>query len=68
MKKTVLEWYETFPEPYRSQAIENTSKENLKLECLFEVLESSDYTFWWLDSPQGKEYWNTFFDNLKQKP
>jgi hypothetical protein len=64
MKKTVLEWYETFPEPYRSQAIENTKRERLN-----EIKDEPYPQFAWIRSPQGNKYWQEFtIKILKQKP
>lgn len=62
--KTVKEWLEELPEPYRSQALKNTKEELLKIE---EV--SADQAvfgaFRWDKTPQGFQYWDSLFCKIK---
>jgi len=59
--KTAREWFETFPEPYRSQAIANCKYPNDLYESASDAL---DYDFDWEDSPEGFDYWFLFHRNL----
>jgi mannitol-1-phosphate/altronate dehydrogenase len=71
--KFSLGWYANqFPEPYRSQAIQNTIdqlgrdtlfKLNTSYEEIDHFLQYSKYAFIWDKSPQGKDYWVKFFRN-----
>lgn len=65
--KTVLEWLEGLPEPYRSQAIKNagtfTVKRNLeKIDSLWLAIY---YAFNWDCSSQGYNYWSKIQDKVK---
>jgi len=65
MKKTIREWLETLPEPYRSQALENTEEYKLsedKDDCLSEAIESA---FTWKLTKQGLQYWINVFDSVE---
>jgi hypothetical protein len=67
MEKTLRQWFEMFPEPYRTQAIENTiamsGEESLKVTA-----QSADDAlalgFIWSGSPQGLKHWTKFCDQL----
>lgn len=65
--KTIKEWLEELPEPYRSEAIENMESEvdrytGDRIEnCLRGALFGA---FIWVDSPQGTVYWAEIFDSL----
>ena len=63
--KTTKEYFEEFPEPYRKQALENTSEANLltEQEDAFDALFNA---FYWDASPQQWEYWNEFAKTLDQ--
>ncbi len=55
--KTVVEYFNELPEPYRSQAIEN-SKSNFTQDVVVVNLEAAiSGAFTWEHSPQGREYW-----------
>jgi hypothetical protein len=63
MKKTLRQWFDMFPEPYRKQAIENTieleGKERLE-ETDKNAVEAINGGFVWKQSPQGHDYWSEF--------
>lgn len=61
--KTIREWLEELPMPYRTQAIENTSELVLKVEKAY-LSESLLCSFYWRNSPQGLDYWSDFYDTL----
>lgn len=58
--KTVIEHFNTFPEPYKSQAIENAEKHFLhttnKTAC-----DALMQSFVWDKTKEGFEYWETFY-------
>lgn len=63
MKKTLRQWFEMFPEPYRTQAIENTIEQfgELKLErSIACAVRAVSFAFVWDDSPQKCKYWEGF--------
>ncbi len=58
--KTVREWLECLPEPYRGQALANAEKSNMldgRHESLYDALSSA---FYWEGSPQGHDYWSEY--------
>lgn len=61
--KTIREWIEELPEPYRTQAIDNTSESVLTVEeqSLYEAVIGA---FNWKESTEGFKYWNDFHDTL----
>ena len=61
--KTIKEWLEELPEPYRTQAINNTSEQNsLKLKSsLSDAIYSA---FAWSKTPEGLQYWLDFKNTL----
>lgn len=57
MKKTVKEWLQELPEPYRTKALKYAAlegSENLTLPSMTEALR---YAFRWSQTVQGTEYW-----------
>lgn len=61
--KTIREWLEELPEPYRTQALENTPElyEDLYAPSLKYAIE---HAFYWVESEQGMNYWDDFVDTL----
>jgi len=64
--QTIKQWFETLPEPYRSQAIENSLPGNLnsRVDSLFIALSCG---FKYRRSPQGFDYWKSFQDEIIYK-
>jgi hypothetical protein len=63
MKKTLRKWFEMFPEPYRTQAIENTIELEGKARLEYtdkNAVEAINGGFVWKQSPQGHDYWSEF--------
>ncbi len=60
--KTILEHLEELPEPYRSQAIIN---------ALNKEVENQQDALWvaftWHKTPEGYDYWKTFYNSLKNE-
>ena len=67
--KTIEQWFNELPEPYRSQALENTlnqfGKKRLKVHKL-NIREALSSGFIWNDTPkkQGHNYWYNFYETL----
>ena len=53
--KTIREFLEELPEPYRSQALENCKNGDLASHSLSRAIEDA---FVWKNTPQGDRYWN----------
>lgn len=66
MKKTIKQWFETLPEPYRTQALNNA---NIFLLDQEETnMEDAFYNgFFWAFSPEGYDYWEEFINNISRK-
>jgi len=65
--KSAKEHFETFPEPYRSQALANTDESRLK--HLYNTPSSAlCWSFMWINTEQGNSYWGEFADTLKIEP
>ena len=62
--KTIREWLEELPEPYRTQAIDNTSESDLMIEEE-SLADAVIGAFSWNESPEGEIYWGDFHDTLK---
>ena len=60
---TARQHFEKFPEPYRSQAIENTLKEVLKRKYKTPK-EALLWCFTWCHTLQKYEYWKNFYHTL----
>lgn len=63
MKKTIKEWLEELPEPYRTEALANLFEKNKSLvkSTLADALIAA---FGWKITPQGYDYWRDIFDKL----
>lgn len=61
--KTIREWLNELPEPYRTQALNNTTKYNLDKEkkSLSDALLGA---FFWFDSPEHFSYWGNLHDKI----
>jgi len=69
VSKPILEWFEELPEPYRSQAIENTKKfyEGKRLDLLEKesLIKAILAGFVWDTTEQGHGYWSKLYDLIK---
>jgi hypothetical protein len=52
--KTALEWFNQLPEPYRTQAIENSTRPDSVYQSLAGALMRN---FTWESTPQGGIHW-----------
>lgn len=68
MKKTIREWLDELPEPYKTQAIENWKNRdvriwdhepNIKFDSLMDAISDA---FEWGNTEQGYAYWADFYD------
>ncbi len=67
-EKTIREWLNELPEPYRTQALANENND-IKIEGTFNDLvdKQSEAVLWgfeWGVSPEGDNYWNAVHDKL----
>lgn len=63
--KTIKEWLETLPEPYRSQALENMNKNNSD-EKMNSLSNTLGIAFVWGNTKQGSLYWNDVYESAKK--
>lgn len=70
--KTIREWLEELPEPYRTQAIENYNNQECNFNLRFGLKEQEHNSlkdalfsaFAWGHTEQGYEHWRFFHDTL----
>jgi uncharacterized protein (DUF2249 family) len=55
--KTIFEHFMELPEPYRTEAIENTEPEELNSPAT-NLSSALHGAFYWRDSKQGFDFWN----------
>lgn len=60
--KTIKQWLEELPEPYRTQALENLKSD--KYDSIEKALLNA---FDWWNSPEGWNYWSEFYMELDKK-
>jgi len=68
--KTIREWLEDLPEPYRGQALANMDIQRPgdhggPHPCMRNAIEAS---FRWIDSTEGTAYWSDLRDKYKRAP
>lgn len=64
--KTIIEWFNELPEPFKSQAIANTSK-NMLNEVAYDILAALSYAFTWSKTPEGIYYWKNLYYDMELK-
>lgn len=64
--KSARQWFEGFPEPYRTQALENAEGDRLKEGYLY-ASTALYLSFSWEDSPQDGVYWLAFYKELLEQ-
>ena len=62
MEKTIKEWFEELPEPYKTQVLTNCK---IPDEIVGSKLEAIAIGFLWSDTPEGEEYWHDVFLTLE---
>lgn len=66
--RKVIDILNELPEPYRSQAFYNTSKQNysgyLDKLLAYDLKELLKISFRWAKSPEGFDYWNDLYNSL----
>lgn len=68
--KTKKEWIETFPEPYKTQAMKNTEDQDQTRMFSFEKEKlpiaaiALSFAFQWSETPEGHQYWEDFYNEL----
>lgn len=63
--KTFREYFEKYPEPYRSQAIKNAG-EDIDTESIF-TDDHLGAAFVWGTTPEGHDYWENFYNTHNGK-
>jgi len=60
MEKTIEQWFQELPEPYRTKALENCTSpiDNEMVGSMMDALASG---FLWQDTPEGEAYWDDVF-------
>lgn len=62
--KTTEEWFKELPEPYGTEAIENTPELELRMKRA-SLKEALVLAFIWKITPQGYAYWAGLHDIVK---
>lgn len=65
--KTVTEWFNTLPEPYRSQAFANVVHQNREHELgdyVPRLIDAVTMMFRWEISNEGHNYWSNFLKTI----
>lgn len=64
--KTIKYWLDTFPEPYKTQALRNTSILRLSdiVSCASDALF---HAFSWSSTAQGERYWVAYHASLSKE-
>jgi hypothetical protein len=59
--KTIKEWLETLPEPYRKLALNNLETKPMVFECAISqratITEALFDAFYWNESPERADFW-----------
>ena len=64
--KSIKEWLETLPEPYRSEALSNNENmPNFNSDTPNDARGAVFSAFVWSVSPQGSTHWQDLCDELK---
>lgn len=62
MNRTIKEWIETLPNPYREQALKKDNTfHNQEVNSLSVALETA---FIWADTEEGGDYWGDLVEEL----
>lgn len=66
--KTILEFYNIYPEPYKSQALANLYP-NMANKNVSDPIDALIVGFYWERTPQGQgfKYWENFCNKLKKQ-
>lgn len=54
--KTIREWFEELPEPYRTDALDNMEDAEKSVKSMSDAI---DYSFVWSRTEQGHDYWSS---------
>ena len=69
--KTIREWFNELPDPYRTQAINNADSilldnKSVGKNCV-SLLDALEKAFIWENSPEDFQYWVNLYKVLKSK-
>lgn len=70
MNKTIREWYEELPEPYKTEALANCEKQstldwNTADATCNKLSEAVAFGFLWQNTPENEDYWQVVYDTLE---
>lgn len=65
--KTIREWLELLPEPYKGQALENADSPDTLYLVTGDVAEAISAAFVWEHTPEGYAYWAELNDKIYYK-
>lgn len=60
MKKTIAQWLQELPEPYRTKALNNSRGRTNRHEEVDSLSTALMCAFFWKESPEGHDYWDRF--------
>lgn len=62
----IYDYYNKFPDPYKTQALNNLKHTTLKIEKynIHNIKDSLHYGFDWYKSKEGTYYWYNFYKSL----
>ena len=66
VSKTMFDWLKELPHPIGVKAIANTPEENLK-SVYNNASSALTGAFAWIKSPEGYDYWDKIYDDLRKK-
>lgn len=68
-EQTLRHWLDQLEEPYRSQALKNVEARGgyWNNRIFVSSSEAIKGLFIWRDSPEGFDYWNSKYDQLREK-
>lgn len=65
MKKTVKEWLQELPEPYRTKALKYAALEGRENKKVIDMRDALIWAFYWGQTVQGKAYWANLYSKYE---
>ena len=69
MEKTIEQWFQELPEPYKTKALTNCQEQSTfdwntgDANCNSSS-QAIAFGFLWQDTPEGEEYWQEVYDTI----
>lgn len=64
MENTLYEYLQELPEPWRTEAVQNTSTDEAAIADAGSCSNALFRAFDWSESPQGYDYWEEIYNHL----